>query len=362
MTTSNNTVKVFLALACTQLLHFQLVSATASYDLLVLDADTMKPIKGVDVVGWFSNSNGWKAWTESAPEYEDRKTTNEKGLCHLAGETNNGKTGVNIHKPPQGYYPNSFSIRYTFTQKPILPLMHWRPTDIVVTASLCKVEHPIPLFVKRVFLLPGQTAIAENGGKFAYDLVKGDCLPPFGKGEVADVEFTMMPQESIGEGKNVFHRKERYRNTVKMTFLGDDANGLMALRPKEDLYLKIRTAPTDGYVKDFKFSEWYAYNLEQKEGWDENRCFAFRIRARRNDKGEIESALHGKIYRDVRLRYCGDDYASDRWSRKVDGISFFYYLNPTSNDRNLEWDRKNNLCDKPGKLEISVNHTPMLLP
>ena len=102
--------------------------------------------------------------------------------------------------------------------------------------------------------------------------------------------------------------------------------------------------------KDFLFSEWYAYNLEQKEGHDQSRCFSFRIRVKRNLQGEIESAIYGKIYGDARFLYRGDDYAADRWSRKVDGLSFLYYLNPTPNDRNLEWDRKNNLCPNPENL------------
>ena len=70
-------------------------------------------------------------------------------------------------------------------------------------------------------------------------------------------------------------------------------------------------------------------------------------------KGKVVEAFYGKIYGDIAMG----------WSYQgVSSVSFLYYFNPTPNDRNLEWDRKNNLCDKPGKLEISINHTPMLLP
>ena len=350
MQISNRMLTTILFLASLQVVDSQLVAATAAYDLVVVDADTNLPIKGVNVVGWFSNSNGWKAWTESAPEYEDKKITDENGLCHLAGETNNGRTGVNIHYPPNGYYPNSFCVRHQFTQKPLLPLMHWRPTDLVITAVLCKVERPIPLFVKRATFLPGVDEIARNGDKVLYDLIKGDCLPPFGKGEVPDIEFTVLPQEAMEAGKNVFYTQERKKNIVRMSFVGDIDNGLVVTRPRGDAYLRIRSAPLSGYGKDFLFSEWYAYNLEQKEGHDQSRCFSFRIWVKRNLQGEIESAIYGKIYGDARFLYRGDDYAADRWSRKVDGLSFLYYLNPTPNDRNLEWDRKNNLCPNPGNL------------
>ena len=30
--------------------------------------------------------------------------------------------------------------------------------------------------------------------------------------------------------------------------------------------------------------------------------------------------------------------------------AFLYYLNPAPNDRNLEWDMKNNLCPNPGNI------------
>ena len=79
----------------------------------------------------------------------------------------------------------------------------------------------------------------------------------------------------------------------------------------------------------------------------------FRVRTKYDDKGKVVEAFYGKIYGDIAMG----------WSYQgVSSASFLYYFNPTPNDRNLEWDRKNNLCDKPGKLEISINHTPMLLP
>lgn len=41
------------------------------------------------------------------------------------------------------------------------------------------------------------------------------------------------------------------------------------------------------------------------------------------------SALYGKVYGDFRVN-------------ELRGVSFTYYLNPTPNDRNLEFDRKTN--------------------
>ena len=159
-----------------------LFAATAGFDVVVVDGDTFAPIKGVDVVGWFSNDNGWKAWTESAPTYRDSRTTDINGYCHVAGETNTGKTGVNIRQPPIGYYPNVFRVRQIFTEKPILPLMHWRPTDLVITAALYRIEHPVPLFVKKAFgkFDVDWQGIGDDGTNIVlrYDFLAGDWLPP----------------------------------------------------------------------------------------------------------------------------------------------------------------------------------------
>ena len=90
-----------------------LFAATAAFELLVVDADTMVPIQGVDVVGWFSNNNGWKAWTESAPESLDNETTDENGRCRLKGETNTGNTGTTNPDPAKKPMMNLFIVPFS---------------------------------------------------------------------------------------------------------------------------------------------------------------------------------------------------------------------------------------------------------
>ena len=351
----NNVLTIMVCLGAAR----HLLAATAGFDVLVSDADSGIPIEGVEVVGWFGNDNGWKAWTESAPIYEDKKFTNDKGRCHVKGETNNGETGVAIDKTPAGYY-RFYGSSHKFTQKPVFPLMHWRPTDLVITASLQRVMHPLPLFVKRMGWCIGSDAIDKNGRSFACDLVKGEFLPPFGKGEIADVVFSCPPQEYIGEGFNGRNfRAPRYKNTVMAIFQGDEANGIQSVSvTNPQALLKVREAFENGYQRKLTFSESMAYDLQRREGLDRGKCYCFRIRTERDEAGRIKSSLFGKIYGDPAFLLNG----GDRWTQKVGGIAFLYYLNPTPNNRNLEWDRKNNLCDKPGKLEMIVNHMPTLLP
>ena len=76
---------------------------------------------------------------------------------------------------------------------------------------------------------------------------------------------------------------------------------------------------------------------------DDDRCCSFRIRSRFDENGNLIEAYYGKIYGDFRFK------GTETFG--FNGASFLYYLNPTSLDRNLEWDMKNNLCTKPLRMD-----------
>jgi hypothetical protein len=95
-------------------------------------------------------------------------------------------------------------------------------------------------------------------------------------------------------------------------------------------YRLPRQAPLDGYTATFRESEsstnYFRPNTEQ--------AFLVRVRSVTNSEGKVVSAQYGKIT--SCLAFDG------RWS-KTGSIQFTYYLNPTPNDRNLEFDPKRNL-------------------
>lgn len=214
------------------------------------------------------------------------------------------------------------------------------------TVQVQRVEHPIPLWVKRELLNVKQEIANINGGKFSYDLMMGEWLPPFGKGKVADMEFTRIPHQDLGEVVGVAGVKgHSYRDAVAVKFVGAD-NGFVECRPPSGACLKIRTAPEDGYKPDYQCWRGRGSDLKYEMSYDEKRCFCFRIRTLRNDEGEIAEAYYGKIYSDIKI-YTGYDHG-------IHGVLFAYYLNPTSLDRNLEWDRVHNLCTNPGSVGGSV--------
>ena len=309
----------------------------ARFGVFVVDDKTGKALKNVSVMGVFDVNNGWFAVKGSDGPNLDRAVTDVNGRCRLRGRTNCGNIGCWVEKPPSGFYPCPQGWGRRFSEKNLLGI--WQPDNLVATIRLQRVERPIPLFVKRVAKVTRGVFTADIFPKgedtLRYDLLMGDWLPPVGTGRVADVTFTRHPREDLGEGVNGADvRGPSYRDSMTVRFPGE-GNGLVESNPPPNLRLRIRTAPEDGYRPEYLCWRGTNRKLEDDGNYDENRCFCFRIRTRRDDRGRIVEAYYRKIYGDI-LMYTGYNFI-------VCGVKFLYYLNPTPLDRNLEWDRKTNL-------------------
>ena len=181
-----------------------------------------------------------------------------------------------------------------------------------------------------------------KGAELAYDFVKGAFLPPVGNGEIADIRFVF--NETVHgwkkyKGYDGVAMMKLYKMDVSIMMPGE-GNGLVEFRPDQNAGIKLRTAPAEGYAHSVsRWFGWFGGGDGDKTDCDGNRCYAFRIRTVYDESGKIKSAYYGKIYGDFNLS-------------KREGVSFLYYLNPTPLDRNLEWDRKNNLCPKPGDIGV----------
>ena len=323
------------------------VADTATFNACVVDDEYGQPIKDVLVEASFSNDNGWKAWTESAPIFRDRKKTGLDGFCRLSGKTNIGRAGCWVDAPPSGYY-RAGGRSFRFQKKDLFGV--WQPDNLVATIRLQRVGRPIPLRVKRVGDHINRSRVGYVDGTnavFRFDLVMGDYLPPDGRGEVADLVFdsrlTDLTTTNVHRRARVFYG---FENVV--SFPGE-GNGLVPVATRPTDGIRLRTAPETGYrptavlrcgsrmkvVPPNVLNEPYGDS-------DPDRCYYFRVRARHDAQGRLVSCHYGKIYGDFKIG-C--------WLREGGcSVEFLYYLNPVSLDRNLEWDRKNNLCPNPGRL------------
>ena len=312
----------------------------ARFGVFVVDDKTGKALKNVSVMGVFDVNNGWFAVKGSDGPNLDRAVTDVNGRCRLRGRTNCGNIGCWVEKPPSGFYPCPQGWGRRFSEKNLLGI--WQPDNLVATIRLQRVERPIPLFVKRVAKVSRGEFTADIFPKgedtLRYDLLMGDWLAPVGTGRVADVTFTRHPREDLGEGVNGADvRGPSYRDSMTVRFPGE-GNGLVESNPPPSLRLRIRTAPEDGYRPEYLCWKGRDKKLEHVGSYDENRCFCFRIRTRRDDRGRIVGAYYGKIYGDITFVYqFRPEFVP------VASVCMSYYLNPTPLDRNLEWDRKTNL-------------------
>ena len=316
-------------------------ASTATYRIRVVDADTGLPVEGSEAYGGFVMLS--RGWDNTPRPNLDRVRTDADGFCRVSGETDAGESYFGARK--RGDYYDAKGGRLYFSGRSILKFGRWLPDDLTVTVRLDRVVRPIPLFAKRVggvaykygkrrydsaFVsdVDFREIVTTNRVAFSYDLARGDWLPPYGAGEVADLTATCWKEITGYKTYEVpagFKTVTNYLSHAAITFNGPD-NGVCEVTPHELAGILIREAPDAGYSASL--SRWYERRGENNS--DKNRHYCFRIRTRRDAEGRIVSALYGKVYGDFRVN-------------ELRGISFTYYLNPTPNDRNLEFDQKTNL-------------------
>jgi hypothetical protein len=184
---------------------------------------------------------------------------------------------------------------------------------------LKKIGKPVAMYAKSVNL--GMPAFDKPVG---YDLEIGDWVGVYGKGVNADILFT-------GYFKDKTNNKSDY--TLTVTF-PNPADGLQEFTTtefaQEGPYSELRSsheAPLEGYQ-----SEWVqSNNRTLGKTRDAHHNYYIRVRTKVDDRGNIVSAHYGKFYGDF--------------------MQFKYYLNPTINDRNVEFDPKQNLMKNLKSLE-----------
>lgn len=327
---------------------------------VVIDDITQEPISDVCVGAGFTTDNG-PVW-EGRFKYEHKKFFSDKnGACEISGSSNCGKAGCYVKNPPVGYYKTQCGIPMRYKNKNLFGV--WQPDNLVVTLRLQRVEHPIPLFVKKVTLQNHKEGIGGFDGTNSivrFDFLKGDWLPPYGRGEVADVEFRSTVKFTDKE------RKFRYATRRIEDVLFYNLGTVISMCSKEDALstsvieknagIKIRKAQENLVSSEIvnnrgmrkiinpKFkNEWHC---EYYSNFKESNCYQFRIRSKYDDNRNLKEAYYGKIYGNFEID--GDE------KKGLTSISFLYYLNPTPLDRNLEWDMKNNLCPNPGSLSAPM--------
>jgi hypothetical protein len=334
--------------------HFFTVNAfpegNITFKVVVHDEDTKAPLKNIPVTARFGDRP--VLWGDKYRTRINQGLTDNTGMCRFIGKSNYGEANYSIKKVV-GYYDSSVETYIATNQvRNFLPY-RCEPYDCTYTTLLQRIKSPISLFVKNVKIMNRKNCIVgvdDTETLLRFDFLAGDWLPPLGIGKNADMiirtEFRL--NETIS---NRMFKALTYYDFINTIEFPEAGNGILEKSVDGNLGLKIRIADATGYVpnKILCFGRRQKKNAvikgvcpEEYTESDPNRCYCFRVRSQFDEKGNMISAIYGKIY---------GDFKFDGFDKKgLTGIEFLYYLNPRPLDRNLEWDMKTNLCPNPGSL------------
>ena len=284
----------------------------------VIDEDG-NPVSGADVAVSYKTTPPPNQNNEAGP-----KMGYIKGLTDANGEFGASHTdssfdlGITVKK--NGYYATHLGHQLyfpgQFDEKTVAA--NWNPA---LTLILKEVGHPTPMYAKSITYIKFPALNQPIG----YDLMIGDWVAPYGKGANSDVYF-----------KKDYYEKSAndYSSKITVSFADKDDGIQLVAGSNEELGSDLRSpheAPKDGYYPELiRETSAHPGQLTKLE-FDENRIYLIRIRTILDENGKVKSALYGKIYGDF--------------------MQFKYYLNPTPNDRNIEFDPKHDLVGGLQSLE-----------
>lgn len=310
--------------------------AMAKTEVVVLDDETSAPLSGVEVTGYLSSRLGWQSWKLPPKNAKTTAVTDDEGRCRLSGQTNCGRMGCWVERPPAGYYRPRRGQEVHFAGRSESGV--WLPDNLVATIRLDRVVRPIPLFVNAVrFRLPSveDESVKVTNVVLQFDLLIGDWLPPHGKGKRCDLILSSRLESRAPSEGYVFVNQVEFAGCENGACLcvPDPAKGVRIRRFDEGLKSPfVRQVTLNRGLVLRRSGE--GRSFERFNDSNPDRCAAFRIRSERDGEGRLIRAWYGKFYGDVRFE--GDD------AHGLTTVSFLYYVNPTCLDPNLEWDCRNN--------------------
>jgi len=268
--------------------------------------ETGQPVAGVGVkLVWHADAVLGNKPNALAEHHKTQFTSDANGRLSVEGGISCDLTATK-----DGYHPSMLS----------LPPKLQGDSFVI---PLKRIRHPQPMVGKQVTL-----RIPIGGSRLQYDFLAGDCLPPLGKGVVADLEIEWTRPGNKG--------REAIPRAFKPRIIGS-GNGAIppATLPTLDLQghsrlSSLHEAPADGYGPDCDFE--YIMRGAPKVAY-------IKIR-----NGQPGGPLYGKML--------GPIYYLPR--SDFDWFQFVYVVNP-SGDRGLEMDMGHLAVPAKQELEYPPN-------
>ncbi len=314
--------RLFALLCLTALPACAQVKYPAKMTFKVTD-DAGAPVQGMEVrTSTFAYWERGEGFGRSIDDL-DSATTDKNGLAELETPSLRGSFAYGPY--PKGNYYQVPSLHYQFKE---VINGRWEPWNPQLEIVVPRILNPIPLHARRVGFGPNVELPAL--GPVGFDLVVSDWVAPHGKGKRADFLFTHKVNLAAADMDAPFD------SVFTITF-ANPGDGIQSRPAKAALRLLElpREAPEAGYEPKLERQvSWAGKGTPMKTGMREGQNYFFRVRTVLDPNGKVISALYGKIYGDI---------AFDAANSPKGYVQFVYYLNPTSLDRNLEFDPKRNL-------------------
>ena len=276
--------------------------------------DSSNPISGL---GFVEGAFIITSWNHPASVTNVSGITDSKGNVTLSLPSENGQLGFGTKYGTEGYYGTHDD--YHFENQIGGKWQPWNPTVKVVVKPIL---NPIAMYAR-----DNNMDIPAKNTPVGFDLIAADWVVPYGKGTISDFIFTMT--EKIPFTK--YNQPYDLTWTLSFPNKGDGIQSVIGPPLNQGSALRLpRYAPEAGYESPLVQQLSLNGNKRLNGADGENQNYFFRVRTVLDESGKIKSALYGKIAGPI--QYWGN---SD--------VHMMYYLNPTPNDRNMEFDPKKNL-------------------
>ncbi len=323
--------KIMLLLCLSGAATFGRTGLGIKVNIRVINANG-NPVADANVGASFSafvdEEDPWKG----QKDLRNNAVSDKDGKCTFSGFSLN-RLSAGVQK--DGYYSSGEVIKLI---KMDSERDQWVPYEHDVKLVLREIKNPIPMYAWGLHMEKYPVSTTQWAG---FDMILADWMPPHGLGKNEDIRFHVS-QDLDGDGM------KKPQSVLDIVFCGEK-NGVKALEDSdvsyESHYIFPYFAPKDGYSqKNLRLEKW-RNQIEYKDitNIGSTNCF-FRIRSKVDEDGNFVEGLYGKIRGPVDFQG-----RSNRLSLRM-----IYYVNPTPNDLNMEFDPEKNLIKKKG-IRTSVN-------
>jgi hypothetical protein len=273
---------------------------------------------GVLLKGFYYRMTGFYVKFPGAPltPTNSEGFTDDSGNVTLSLKSALTSIGSGIKWGTPGYYYSGYSVQLTNSANG-----KWQPWNPTVEVVVKPILNPIPMYAKA-----DRLTIPSKKTPVGFDLEAGDWVAPYGKGTVSDFVFT------ITEKVPFVRASQPYDVTQTLSFSnkGDGIQSVLLPQNAGSALRLPRNAPESGYQPTLPQELSLVGNKRLNGANGEDQNYFYRVRTVLDEQGNVKSALYGKIAGPI-------DCGAQGY------IQFTYFLNPTPNDRNMEFDPSKNL-------------------